>query len=716
MDGGRSNVPRTATETELRSPDIVAVERMLREGRLAEAERQCRGILAGQETDGRALYLLSEAQRRLGQLGPALQSIEQALAVAPSDALAHCQRGIILRSLRRFDQAVESHHNAIVLKPDYAEAYNNLGSCLRDLKRPREAAAFYTKAIEIRQSYAQAYSNLGVALTEAGKPADAVDACRKAIALKPRFANSHFALGNALLALGRRVEAAKSYQRSFALRPDYVEAINAYANVLRLLGRSEEARACHERALKLAPDSVEALNGLGVVLAEAQLHAEAIHHLEKAVRLRPSYFQAHSNLGAALRGAGRAAEAVASLRTAISINGAYAGAYSNLGLALRATGGLEEAVACHHRAIALQPHYPEAYNNLGVTLRDAERFTEAIAAFRRAIALQPHYPEAEFNLATTLLLVGELQEGWLHYEIRWKLPFDPKNQVDKRPDIPAPVWEGQPLDGKTILVHAEQGFGDTIQFCRYLPVLAARGAKVVFLAPQVLRRLLRPLDPRVQVVHGVDRSAPFDYCAPLMSLPRLCGATLANIHSPVGYLAAEPEIQRSWRARITEQGFRVGICWQGNPRARVDEGRSIALAQFSRLAAIPGVRLISLQKNHGLDQLDHLPAGMAIETLGDGFDAGGDAFVDSAAVISELDLVITSDTAIAHLAGALGRPVWVLLSARPDWRWFLGRNDSPWYPTMQLYRQKTWGSWEEPLNAAAASLAVLAREPETRPR
>jgi hypothetical protein len=275
--------------------------------------------------------------------------------------------------------------------------------------------------------------------------------------------------------------------------------------------------------------------------------------------------------------------------------------------------------------------------------------------------------------------------------------------------LPAPEWRGEALAGRSIVIYSEQGLGDTIQFARFLPVIAAAGARVIFLCHPNLLRLFRGLSEEIERIASCDPARPFDYQCALMSLPLHLGVELRNLPAKTPYLAAEPDRVAAWRSRIGAHGFKIGIAWQGNPKGKIDRGRSVPLAQFAPLASVPGMRLISLQKRHGLDQLTRLPDTMRVEDLG-AFDDGEDAFIDTAAIMENLDLIVTSDTATAHLAGALGRPVWVVLQYVPDWRWMLDRPDSPWYPAMRLYRQRIRGRWEEPFGEMAEALRERAKE------
>jgi hypothetical protein len=336
------------------------------------------------------------------------------------------------------------------------------------------------------------------------------------------------------------------------------------------------------------------------------------------------------------------------------------------------------------------------------------RLDEALASYDRAIALNPGYDEAYNNRGMARLLLGHFAEGWADYEHRWGA----KTFLGKRPEVNAPAWNGEDLRGRRILVFAEQGLGDTIQFARYLPLLAERGAKVTFLVRESLLRLLRPLRSNAELVSRIEPGAAFDFQCAMMSLPHVFGTAADTIPRRVPYLEPEADLVAHWKQKIGSDGFKIGIVWHAKSSSTAEVRRhglrrSFPLAELAPLSRISGVRFISLQKHEGLDQLLTLPAGMRVETLGDEFDNQGDAFIDSAAVMQCLDLIITADTSIAHLAGALGRPAWILLRYVPDWRWLLGRDDSPWYPTLRLFRQTTEGDWKSAVARAAEQLKPL---------
>jgi hypothetical protein len=333
--------------------------------------------------------------------------------------------------------------------------------------------------------------------------------------------------------------------------------------------------------------------------------------------------------------------------------------------------------------------------NLSSVQRDLGLFEQAEARLVAASRIAPDDPRIRYNQALLLLLLGRFEQAWPGWEERFRAGAVPVRNLAK------PRWRGEALAGRTLLIHAEQGLGDTIQFCRYpFP----QDGNLIFEAQPRIARLLASLKDAPRIVRAGEALPPFDLECPLMSLPAIQGTTEATIPATIPYLFAEPEVVKRWRARLGENGFRVGIAWQGNPARREDGGRSIRLEHYLPLASVPGVRLISLQKDAGTDQL---AAAMTVEALGEDFDSGPDGFIDTAAVMMNLDLVITSDTAVAHLAGALGRPVWVALRAVPDWRFMLERPDSPWYPTMRLFRQTTRDVWGPVFAAMRDALVAL---------
>lgn len=464
-------------------------------------------------------------------------------------------------------------------------------------------------------------------------------------------------------------------------------------------GRFAEAESLCREALRRNETDAEAWRLLGLSQGKQNRFDDAVESYRRAVALRPDFFDAWFNLANAVRSTGNLAEAVLTYDRALALSPNHSGSWNNRGIALLDQDRFTEAVESFDRALRTQPDHVGALNNRGNALQQLHRFAEASECYRGLLRIQPNHPDGGPHQAFLELLQGNLPAGWELFESRrrrasWQ---DPK--------LPGPELTSlQEAAGKRILVYQEQGLGDTIQFCRYAQMLAAHAVEVFLLPQPRLPRLLRSLTGVRILGDGGTTIATCDRHIPLLSLPRIFGTTMENIPAPAPYLAAEPERIERWRERIGPQGFRIGITWQGNPANGYDRRRSFALRALAPLRQVPGVRLISLQKLDGTDQLSGEGAALGVETLGDEFDSGPHAFLDTAAVMNVCDLVIASDTAIAHLAGALGRPVWVALASVPDWRWFLDREDSPWYPTARLWRQDRPNDWQGVFERMAAEL------------
>jgi len=414
---------------------------------------------------------------------------------------------------------------------------------------------------------------------------------------------------------------------------------------------------------------------------------EALELLNKLVSLVPEDAGSYYLRGNLLSAMNRLKSALESYNTALTLNPADADALKNRGTILLRLWRLEEAVASFNSAIALRPDYAEAFNNRGSALHHLGRLSESIASFNQAIALKPRFLNAIVNRGMARLLEGNFEEGWVDYEHRWLLRGIPGKRSSE-----GELWTGQELAGRTIAVYAKgQGLGDVIQFARYLPLLVHRGAKVTLELPERLERVLEPVLSDVEVVASIEGKGPFDFHCAIMSLPFGFRTALSSIPAGGSYLKSSSEDVAKWRGKLGVHGFKIGVAWHADPTQ--DWGRTVPLRYFEPLARVPGVRLISLQKNYGIEQLASLPPGMQVESLGEAFDSGPDAFMDSVAVMMNLDLIICADVSISHVAGALERPTWVALKHVPDWRWLLDREDCPWYPTMRLFRQPSDGDW-----------------------
>jgi tetratricopeptide (TPR) repeat protein len=580
------------------------------------------------------------------------------------------ERGVALHRAGQFAAAERIYAEVLRQDPTDWRVHLSLGGALLAMRRHHEALASFDAALALQRDCVEAHHGRGMALHQLSQPDAALESFDAALALQPRSADLCNSRGNALRRLQRLPEALSSYERALALQPDLAVAHNNRGLVLQALGRQLEAAQSYQRALALQPQSAEFYSNLGTVQCELGEPAAAVASYRRALELQPGMRGVHGNLGTAMRDLQRPEEALAQYE-----------------LALKEAPG-DAASHCH----------------LGNALFDLERIAEAIASYDRAIALNPQHAPAHFNKSLCLLLSGDLAQGLPLYEWRKQLTGG------TAPARGGKAWLGEePIAGRTLLVYADQALGDTIQFCRYVPLLEARGAHVVLAVQPQLRELLAGLSPAVRIVGTDAASEPCDYHCALASLPLAFCTTLASIPAAVPYLLADPARSERWRSSLGAAGLKVGIAWQGS-RNRIDVGRSVPLHMFARLAAIPGVRLVSLQKGEALEELRRAPGKPAIEIPGEPFDEGPQAFLDSAALIGVLDLVITADTALAHLAGALAHPTWVALKSVPDWRWMLERTDDPWYPSVRLFRQSRRGDWEGVFTAIHAELARLAQD------
>lgn len=670
-----------------------------RAGRLAEAEQIYTQLLRRNPHDFDALHRQGVLAHQAGRYGQAVELIGRAIALRGT-AGAYVSLGGSLSALGRWVEALASYDAALALQADLAIALSCSAAALRELHRPQEALARASAAIAL-QPTTEAYCHRGAALCDLGRPAEAVASFDQAIALQPQCVEAHNYRGMALQQLRRSAEALASFERALSLRPESAELLNNRGNVLRHLQHFTEALASYERAIALQPNFAAAYNNLGLVLQALQRYREAASSYERALALQPDFPEAHNNLGTVQCELGQPAEALASCRRALQLQPGMPGVHGNLGNALRDLQRPEEALAEYDLAVREAPREADNHCHRGNALFDLKRFADAIACYDRAIGLNPQHAQALFNKSLCLLIAGEFARGLPIYEWRKKLNPAPA------PALPGATWRGEAeICGKSLFVYADQALGDTIQFCRYAKLCEARGARVVLAVQSQLRELLTSLSPTIPIVAPGEETRAFDYHCALTSLPLAFGTTLADIPAAVPYLSADPRRAAQWRERIGTAGFRIGIAWQGSHN-RIDVGRSVPLEMFGRLAAVPGVRLISLQKGDGRGQLQPGSQDLPLEVLGDDFDIGPQAFLDSAAVMSHLDLVITGDTALAHLAGALGRPTWLALKHVPDWRWLLERTDSPWYPSMRLFRQSRRGDWEGVFAAIHCELTRL---------
>ena len=674
--------------------------------RFAEAAGLYQAVLAEWPDDADALHLLGLIALQTGATEQGVALIQRSIAINPANPVAHGNLGKGFLDLKRPADAVACYDAAIALKPDYAEAHGNRGAALRERGRVAEAVEAYDRAVALKPDFVEAHFNRGNLLLALSRPGDAIASYDRAIALRPDHAEAWGNRGQALLTLGRFQDAIESCDRAVAVRPDLAEAWCVRGNAHVKVKRYKEAAESFDRAIASRPDHVLALSNRAIPLVRLKRPADALASAEAAIALWPGYAEAHYNRGTALLALGRREEAIAAYDQAIALRPGYAAAFGNRAIPLIDLMRPEEALASLDRSIALDPSDPNVHTNRGIALSLMRRFEDAIASHDAALARAPDHAGAHWNQSLVLLQTGRYEAGWAKYEWRRKME-SPIGVLDH----PAPCWTGaENIAGKTILLYHEQGFGDTIQFFRYAALVRARGARVIAAVPADLVRLMAISAPDITVIRGDAPAPPVDYVCPFLSLPHAFGTTMETVPAPRRYLSSDPARRDVWAARVAASpGLKVGLVWAGGYRpgqpelAVIDARRSTTLATLAPLADVRGVSFVSLQKGPPAGQLASPPPGFSI------IDPSAELrdFAETAALIDALDLVISVDTAAAHLAGALGGPVWVMNRYDTCWRWLDGRQGSPWYPTMRLFTQSTPGAWGPVVDAVRAALLAI---------
>ncbi len=606
----------------------------------------------------------------------------------------------------RLDDAERDYRATLAADPVHVDALHLLGVLRHQQGQHAEAANLVRRAVDLRPGDAALQLNLGNALKAMGQLDDAIERFRNALTLAPTFALAHYNLGNAYTALGRHEDALYSFGHAVRLQPADASSHNNLGNALHALGRHIEAVEAFRYALRLRPGHAGAHNNLGMALNALGESAAAIGEFRAAIAGEARFVAAHFNLANTLDATGAHAEAVAGYETALRLQPHFPPALFGLGNALVSVGRSEEAIGALQRAVGLDPKFALAWLALGTTHHQLGHHEAAVRAFNEALRVRPDLAAAHLNRALAWLVTGDFARGLPEYE--WRL--DPgardgemrTSEATAAPD--APRWRGEPLDGRTLLVHAEQGFGDTLQFVRYVPLLAQRGARIVLEVQPPLLALIAPLagQARITVIaQGMPRPRT-DLQCPLLSLPLALGTSMDTLPASTPYLAAPAAQRRKWRGSLGGQARRkIGLAWSG--RIQKHENRALPLAALEPLFALEGIDWIVLQPQLSDAEhaaLDAHPRARSIHRLG----TRVVDFADTAAVIERLDAVVSIDTSIAHLAGALGKPLWLMLPFAADWRWFIGRDDSPWYPGARLVRQPRPGAWDDVVARVALAL------------
>ncbi len=631
----------------------------------------------------RSYFLQAEELFDRGQVDEAIVLYKKALSIDPDLTGAAINLSIALSQRGLPNEALDYLEGVLNRQGGDALLWNNYANILRLVGRTEEAIRAYKKAIERDPESMTIRFNLAVLLQETNRLDESIEAYSQLLVIDPYHKEALYNLSVALNQKGLYEEAISYLNRCLKIDPKDARTINLIALVFEAAGNASAAEGCFRRAIHLRPEEYSFHFNYANLLSRQKRTEEAVEEYKNVVYLAPNFKEAYIQLGNHLKLLRRYDEATDAYRKAIEIDRSSADGYNNLGNVLKDMGRYEDALAYIKQAIEIDPKQAGYYFNLGLVYKELYRYSEAIDAYRYAISLKEDYPEAHWNLALLLLMQGDFKEGWQHYEWRKRLSlYEPYVRTFKEP-----LWRGEELKGKRILLHDEQGFGDAIQFVRYAPMLKDKGATVIVECLSPLARLFEGADGVDTVIVRGFGLPEFDCHCSMLSLPMMFSTDLTNIPKRVPYIRVAEGLLRQWSERVSKYGnsLKIGIAWSGiNP-----PHKSCHIEDLLPLLELKGPCFFNLQYGPAQRELKTLPEGIKVIDL---MDTVHD-FADTAALIMNLDLVITIDTSIAHLAGALGKPVWVLLHYDADWRWLLLRSDSPWYPTMRLFRQAKPGDW-----------------------
>lgn len=698
---GREGEPaRGGPSTGSRAPE--AAERLAlameyrASGRGPQAEVVCREVLRQAPEDVEALRLAAALAHEAGREVEALECIDRAIALEPRLAASHEERGTILRALGRPEEALGAFREAISIERESAAAWYGTGCAMQDLHRYSESLRAYEEAVRIRPGYADALLNMGTVLTDLGRPAEGLVALAAAAQSRPDLPAVQDRLGIALGAAGRWEEAVEAHRRAIALHAGAGAAYCNLATALSALGRHRDAAEALQAALAIEPNSPDAHNRMGMVLRNLGYLDQALSAYRQALAGRPDFAEAHSNLGELLAELDRPVEALSSFRSALAFRPEFADAHARMGAVLMKLGRPAEAITSFRLALTLRPANAGLWYELGNAMREERRVPEAVAAYSHAIDLQTDHAAARYARGLVQLGAGDFEAGWEGYEWRWRVP----ELRLSAPAFESPRWKDESLEGRSILVTAAHMAADEIfRFVRYLPLLAAQGGRVIFECPVYLRRLLEALPCVAQAVSPGEPLPATDFHIALGSLPQRFAKQGASPPLETPYLPT-----RTWSTRVPllpdGEGLRVGIAW--NSRKGRHARATLALAALSPLFRLPGISWYSLETSADAEALGDVPTAAEVRDLSP---LVRDV-ADQAALMGQLDLIITVDAAVADLAGGLGMPVWVLLSAAPAWQWGTEGDTSRWYPTARLFRQSHPAGWSAVIDQVAEALVL----------
>jgi tetratricopeptide (TPR) repeat protein len=615
----------------------------------------------------------------------------------PSEIAKFLQEGLALHRAGRLDEAKLIYERILQLQSNHFDALQFLALAYRQQKNSQTAVLYFDKALQVNQTNAVVFNNRGNALKDLKQLDEALKSYEEAIRLKPDYAEAYNNRGNALQDLKRLDEALKSYDEAIPLKPDYAQAYSNRGVTLQNLKRLDEALKSYDEAIRFKPDYAEAYYNRANALLYLKQLDEALTSYDEAIHLKPDYAEAYYNRGVTLQDLKRLSEALNSYDEAIRFKPDYADAYRNRGVVCQDFKQPNEALKSYDEAIRLKPDYAEAYYNRGVTLQDLKRLDEALKGYDEAIRLKPDYADPVWNKSLLMLLMGNYREGWLLYESR----LDQDNLKANYYTFPQLSWRGQEnLTNQTLLIYGEQGLGDIVQFVRYIKEVHALGIKIVLEIPKTLISFISTLNVAMTIVEKGQTLPHFDAYCPLLSLPYVFKTSVETIPGSISYLFSDKQKVDEWKVRLGKQTKkRIGLVWSGSARHKNDQNRSIPMDTFTELLKLP-VEWHSLQKEYRDSDQDFLRShSNMFQHQNNLLD-----FSDTAALIECMDLVLTVDTSVAHVAGSMGKPVWILLPFMPDFRWMLDREDCPWYPSARLFRQDASRDWSSVLSHMAKEL------------
>ncbi|MDD3012709.1 MAG: tetratricopeptide repeat protein [Candidatus Gastranaerophilales bacterium] len=666
-------------------------------GQLPEAEIIYRQVIEEEPENYNALNLFGILLFQHKRYEEAIIYVEKAIDIHPIPYF-YINLGNIHSAKGEFDKAIDFYNESLEMDPNNPDPWFGLGMCYKNKNENDKAIEYYEKAIKLNPSFYSAHVNLGNIYKVKNEFDKAIENYKKAILFNQNDPDIYNSLGLVYFDRYEIEEAIYCFQKAIKIKPNYEKAYINLGNIYKTKGEITQALKYLNLAIEMNPDNYASYISLGNLMIYINKTTDAINCFKIATQLKPNDPAVLLNIGNAYREAHHTETALEYYLKALELMPDKAEVYVNLGNIYSDIYEFEQAIGFYNKAIELKPDYVEAYLNLGSLFITMKNIEDAMNCFQKALEIKPNYAETHLNLGTTYLLMKDFTNGFKHYEWRDKVK-DIKHP--KYTEFQMPKWDGSPLEGKTLLVCHEQGLGDTLQFVRYLPQLVSNGGKVLFKAPSGMEKLLKQNDLKAEIIDSFtpENQIEFDCYTYLLNIPSYLNSTYDNIPLAEGYLKADSEKVNTYKEKyFNNDSFKIGIKWQGNPNG--NKNREIPLELFLKLADIKNVKLYSFQKGYGTEGLKKVPKNIEIVDLGSTFND----FSDTAAAIENLDLLISNDTSLTHLSGALAKKTWILLPFISEWRWFLDSEDSPWYKSVRLFRQKEMDNWQEVMDRVIEEL------------